>query len=153
LDELSFSLTFNVAYLCANVESDYNITAAQLTTWNTWLASNCDSQLYAGMTAASIRPVCIGVNGTNATTTTTTKTSSSVSMGPTATGEVAGCLQYYTVQSGDSCSSIDTAFSISFAQLYQWNPSSTSLFSLFLFLLLCHHTLGCFPCLGNEYLS
>jgi LysM repeat protein len=60
----------------------------------------------------------------------TTKTSTSVSMGPIATGEVAGCLKYYTVKSGDSCSGIETTYSISFTQLYQWNPSSASAFLL-----------------------
>lgn len=47
-------------------------------------------------------------------------------MGPTASGEVAGCLEYYTVQSGDSCSSIETTYDILFSQFYAWNPSSTS---------------------------
>ena len=130
-------LTTHVAYLCEDIEPDYSITSTELTTWNTWLASDCDSNLYAGMAADDIRPVCIGVNATapDGTATappsttpsqTATTTSSSVSMGPTAIGEVAGCLQYYTVQSGDTCANIETIYSISFVQLYQWNPSRTS---------------------------
>ncbi|OCK74384.1 carbohydrate-binding module family 50 protein [Lepidopterella palustris CBS 459.81] len=116
---------YNSTYGCADIESDYSITSTELTTWNTWLASDCDSNLYAGMTSEDIRPICIGVNGTSTPTSSQTPsvTSSSSSMGPTATGEVPGCLQYYTVQSGDGCSSIETKFSITFAQLYQWNPS------------------------------
>lgn len=46
-------------------------------------------------------------------------------MGPTQTGIVVSCKQYYTVQSGDSCAAIDAESAITFAQLYQWNPAGT----------------------------
>jgi LysM repeat protein len=42
---------------------------------------------------------------------------------PTQSGTAANCNKYYTVQSGDSCSGIETQYSITFAQLYQWNPA------------------------------
>jgi hypothetical protein len=47
-------------------------------------------------------------------------------MGPTQTGVVAECQQFYTVHSGDSCYGIETAFGITFAQFYQWNLSGMS---------------------------
>ena len=123
-----------LAYLCADLEDDYSITSTQLSTWNTWLASNCNTNLYAGMAADDVRPVCIGVNASapvgtatmppSKTSSTATKASSSASRGPTARGEVTGCLQYHTVQSGDTCTNVETIYSISFTELYQWNPSS-----------------------------
>ena len=48
-----------------------------------------------------------------------------VSVGPTASGEVAGCKQFHTVKTGDSCTNIETTYGMSFTQFYAWNPSST----------------------------
>lgn len=61
-----------------------------------------------------------------ASTTTTAVTSTVSSAGPSAptqTGITSSCTKYYTVQSGDSCYAIETQYSITFAQLYQWNPA------------------------------
>lgn len=124
-------------YGCANIETDYSITAAQLTAWNTWLSSNCDTSLYANLTDGNDRPVCVGVNASATatgqasappSTTLPPKTGSATtaSMGPTQTGVVAGCQKFYTVQSGDSCYNIEQTYAISFAQFYQWNPSGMS---------------------------
>ena len=122
--------------MCEDIEGDYSITTSQMTTWNTWLASDCDTNLYANLLSNETRPVCVGVNASEpigSVTSGPTKTSSqavtltgttTASMGPTASGEVAGCKQYYTVQSGDSCANIETTFEISLAQFYAWNPSS-----------------------------
>ena len=118
--------------MCEDIEGDYSITASQLTTWNIWLASDCDTNLYADLLSNETRPVCVGVNASEpigsvisdpAQTATLTGTNIT-SMGPTASGEVVGCKQYYTVQSGDSCTNIETTYGISFAQFYAWNPSS-----------------------------
>lgn len=46
-------------------------------------------------------------------------------MGPTQTGIVTRCLQFYTVQSGDSCAAIDSSYNIVFEQFYAWNPAGT----------------------------
>lgn len=62
--------------------------------------------------------------GTVSSTQTGTKTANS--MGPTQTGVVAGCQQFYTVQSGDSCYNIETTYGITFTQFFQWNPSGMS---------------------------
>ncbi|KAK3169509.1 hypothetical protein OEA41_008893 [Lepraria neglecta] len=122
--------------MCEDIEGDYSVTASQLMTWNTWLASNCDTNLYANLLSNETRPVCVGVNASEpigSVTSGPTKTPSQTAtltgtktalMGPTASGKAAGCKLYYTVQSGDSCTNIETTYGISFAQFYAWNPSS-----------------------------
>jgi len=57
----------------------------------------------------------------------TSVTSSTVTPpAPTQSGIVAGCTEYYVVQSGDSCAAIETEFSITFAQFLAWNPAGKS---------------------------
>ncbi|KAI9651823.1 MAG: hypothetical protein M1829_002136, partial [Trizodia sp. TS-e1964] len=43
--------------------------------------------------------------------------------GPTQPGIISTCNKYYLTVSGDSCSAIETKYSISFAQFYAWNPA------------------------------
>ena len=123
--------------MCEDIESDYSVTASQLTTWNTWLGSDCDTNLYANLLVNETRPVCVGVNASEPigsatpgpskqpSQTVSASGSNTVSIGSTASGEVAGCKQFYTVKSGDSCTNIETTYGISFTQFYAWNPSST----------------------------
>lgn len=54
---------------------------------------------------------------------TSTSTSSVTPPAPTQTGIIASCDKYYVVVSGDSCSSIEVAYDISFATFYAWNPA------------------------------
>ncbi|KAF2719531.1 carbohydrate-binding module family 50 protein [Polychaeton citri CBS 116435] len=119
-------------YDCGDIAQSYSISLTDLTTWNTWMGSDCDSALYKGLGYHDTRAICIGVNASAPTATATkppsstppqTGTKTSTSMGPTQTGIVKGCLKYYTVQSGDSCTSIEAQYAITFAQFYQWNPS------------------------------
>lgn len=138
--QLIFSPLTAIAYSCEDIETDYSVTATQLTTWNTWLASDCDVNLYANLDVSDARPVCVGVNGTTivggtttssasvgaTTTTTPTTTITNTPTGPTPSGEISGCQAWYAVQSGDSCSSIETAYNITFFQLFGWNPISMS---------------------------
>ncbi|KAF4160012.1 hypothetical protein CNMCM6936_004141 [Aspergillus lentulus] len=121
----------NGDYGCDEIAEDFDLTLTQLTMWNPWLSGDCNTALYANLTDGNdSRAVCIGVGNTTttattrtATPTTTTPTATTMSMGPTQTGIVAGCQQFHTVQSGDSCSSVESEFGISFPQLYEWNPS------------------------------
>jgi hypothetical protein len=114
-----------------------NVTVEQLQTWNPWLAGDCDTALYADLNATDWRAVCVGVGPPKTTWTFTTFTlepSSTVTSAaatatpaaPTPTGVVAGCQKYYTVASGDDCSTLESEFGVTLAQLYDWNPSSTS---------------------------
>lgn len=89
--------------------------------WNPWLAGDCDTELYANLNQSDTRAVCIGIN-TSATATTSTTVAA-----PTPTDTVAGCQEFYTIVSGDDCSTIETKFSITLAEFYAWNPSSKSI--------------------------
>lgn len=74
-----------------------------------------------------MRAVCIGVNSTVSSTTTNPSTASATattSAVPTQTGYIDGCQEFYTVESGDDCSTMEAEFGVTLAQLYAWNPSS-----------------------------
>lgn len=137
---------------CASLADDNSLTLAKLVSINPWLqGGDCDTALFANLQDMYWRGVCIGMNATAPTgsatsppaTASPTKTESSASVGmcsptnhaggevladeitgPTQSGVASDCQQFYTVQSGDSCSSIEGMFAISFADLYKWNPSS-----------------------------
>jgi hypothetical protein len=49
-------------------------------------------------------------------------TTSSMDLIPTAV--VAGCREFYTLQSGEGCKDIESRLSITLAQLFAWNPIS-----------------------------
>jgi len=144
------SADFQSGYDCEELASDFSITLSQLTTWNTWLGSNCDTALYAGLDADHTRAICIGVNASAPTgpasaipspissqtdiipatsigppTGTSIVPTGSVTSpaSPTQSGIASNCDEHYTVASGDSCSKVETQFRITFAELYQWNPA------------------------------
>ena len=52
-----------------------------------------------------------------------TATSTGGFPGPTQTGIVAGCTEWYLAQAGDECSLIAGNYSISLAEFYAWNPA------------------------------
>ena len=97
--------------------------------WNPWLAGDCDTALYANLNRSDSFAVCIGVSSAISTTTAAAAATASVttmtSTGPTQMGVVAGCQDFFTVESGDDCSTIETEFGVTLAELYAWNPSST----------------------------
>ncbi|KAL6230075.1 hypothetical protein BDW75DRAFT_245169 [Aspergillus navahoensis] len=123
--------SFAGGMLCSYIESFYNVTVEQLQKWNPWLAGDCDTALYANLDAREMRAVCVGVGPPKTWTFTTITlepsavTSSAIATpaAPTQTDIVAGCQKYYTVASGDDCSTIESMFGITLAQLYDWNPS------------------------------
>jgi len=62
-------------------------------------------------------------------TSDTTGRSTPTSSGPTSPTQsdiTSNCKQYYTVASGNSCTKIETQFSVTFDQLYQWNSTIDS---------------------------
>lgn len=63
------------------------------------------------------------VQGPASTSTSVTPTTSRGPTGPTQSGIAPNCNQWYTVVSGDSCAKVESTYSITFAQLYQWNPA------------------------------
>ncbi|SLM34557.1 hypothetical protein LPUS_03391 [Lasallia pustulata] len=117
----------NNSYPCASIADDYSITVDEIITWNSWVGSNCDTGLYAGLSSEDQNAVCVGVNSTVPTATAssgpTATTSAGATIGPTQTGIVLSCIEYYTVQSGDSCASIEAKYATTFNQFYTWNPA------------------------------
>ncbi|KAL4911937.1 hypothetical protein BDW62DRAFT_206942 [Aspergillus aurantiobrunneus] len=112
--------------LCPWIESFYNITQEQLQTWNPWLAGDCDTALYANLGRSDMRAVCVGVGPASLATTsaiTTSTLSTATPAAPTQTGIVAGCQRYHTIASGEDCSTLESKFDVTLAQLYEWNPS------------------------------
>ncbi|KAL5330732.1 hypothetical protein ACEPPN_000252 [Leptodophora sp. 'Broadleaf-Isolate-01'] len=99
---------------CAAIESEFSITFAQFYAWNPAVGSNCEN-LWLGEAYCVAAPT--------STTTSSSTSSTATPPAPTQSGIVAGCTEYYVVQSGDSCASIESEFSITFAQLYAWNPA------------------------------
>lgn len=45
---------------------------------------------------------------------------------PTPSGSSSSCYEWYQVQAGNSCSSIETQYGITFDELVMWNPSLNS---------------------------
>lgn len=97
---------------CSSVAAANSATVAEILAWNPYLNSGC-SNLYAG------DYLCVSGNALT-TTITTTATSTTASASPTATK---ACTGTYTVQSGDTCGSIETTYSLTSAQFYALNPS------------------------------
>ncbi|PQE21991.1 hypothetical protein CJF30_00009975 [Rutstroemia sp. NJR-2017a BBW] len=89
---------------CAAIQAANSITFAQLLAWNPSIGSNCEF-LAIGNT------YCVSKSA-GTTTTTSSK--------PTQTSS---CTKSYTVVAGDSCAAIQAQYSITFAQLFAWNPS------------------------------
>lgn len=92
---------------CSAIESKFSITIAQITTWNPEINSQCTNiQLgLAYCVASSLTPPTSGPPSNVAPGTITS-----------------GCTSYYTVVSGDSCSAIESKFSITLTQFTTWNP-------------------------------
>ena len=120
-------------YLCSDLQTDYSVTSEQLITWNPWLGSDCDTNLYAGLVGNEKRSICIGVNATGphgtaskppTSTPPQTGTATSASMGPTQTGIAANCRSFHTVTSDDTCYDIEMTYDITFEEFLSWNPSS-----------------------------
>lgn len=119
---------------CTDLVEGIDVTIDQLKIWNSWIGSDCDNGLYADLNETDSRAVCIGVNNIKPTvtfsgesrTTATQTTTGSSSMGPTQTGIISGCSAYHTVESGDSCGSIEAQNGITFDQFLAWNPAGKS---------------------------
>lgn len=74
------------------------------------------------------RVVCVMGDGTAPTPTVTTsssrpgQTTSSPAL-PTRSGAISTCTRFYDIKQGDSCTSIESQFDITFGQLYNYNPA------------------------------
>lgn len=93
---------------CPSIESDYDITFAEFYAWNPSVGSTC-TNLWLGWAYC--------VEGPYSSTTAT------ATIAPTQTGIASNCKEHYNVVAGDSCAKIETAYGITFEQLYKWNPA------------------------------
>ncbi|KAI0364300.1 hypothetical protein BV20DRAFT_1029986 [Pilatotrama ljubarskyi] len=116
---------------CLGIETVYSLRDEEFRTWNPEIDENC-TNIQVGLSYCIFGPyvpytptvtvppsITIGPSSTSTTTTT------SASPLPTniANGTITdGCTEYYTIQSGDSCSVIETTFSISLSDFRTWNP-------------------------------
>ncbi|KAF7288367.1 hypothetical protein HMN09_01399600 [Mycena chlorophos] len=95
---------------CSAIESKFSITSADLLAWNPFLGSSCAIQIGQNL--------C--VSGTAATTPPTGPPSN------LASGSLSNCTSYYTVASGDTCTSIDEKYDTALADLLRWNTALTA---------------------------
>jgi LysM repeat protein len=94
---------------CGSIETKFNITLDDIIAWNSFLTSSCALQVGQNLCVA----------GTPAT----------APSGPPANlaaGSLSNCTTYYTIASGDSCTSVDAKYDIALADLLRWNTALTS---------------------------
>ncbi|PMD34386.1 carbohydrate-binding module family 50 [Hyaloscypha variabilis F] len=99
-----------------------------LTGWNWGNASTSTNSSAASSTSpnsqtTSTVAATTASSSLSQTTISTTSTSSVIPPGPTQSGITSACDEYYVTVSGDSCASIEAAYSITFAEFYAWNPA------------------------------
>ncbi|KAF9559712.1 hypothetical protein CPC08DRAFT_637416, partial [Agrocybe pediades] len=98
---------------CATIDTKFNITTAQFITMNPEVNSGCTN-------IALGSAYCVASNSTSS------PGNGSIPPNVAAGTITAGCTQYYTVISGDSCSAIDSQFGITLAQFITMNPEVNS---------------------------
>ncbi|KAJ7021251.1 hypothetical protein C8F04DRAFT_271090 [Mycena alexandri] len=95
---------------CGTIETKFGIALTDIIAWNPYLTSSCAIQIGENL--------C--VSGPPATTTPAGPPSN------TAAGTLENCTEYYTIASGDNCTSVDEKFDIALADLLRWNTALTS---------------------------
>ncbi|KAJ5097343.1 hypothetical protein N7456_008064 [Penicillium angulare] len=123
---------------CADLESYYGITVAQLVSWNPSLSatkcalkegwSYCVEAPPAAQTTTTV-PVSTLITPSASPITQTTSAASTTGKGPypTQTGLTSNCDAFYMVKKGDSCPSIVTNFgNFTQDQFSDWNPAVRS---------------------------
>ncbi|KAL5610165.1 hypothetical protein FOVSG1_004846 [Fusarium oxysporum f. sp. vasinfectum] len=99
---------------CASIQDYYKITMEQIAKWNPAVGSKCTA-LWAGYN------VCVGVIGQKPSP---TKPSNRVKTPPPVqNGVTKSCKKFHLVQKTTTCTSIQSYYKITMAQLYKWNPA------------------------------
>ncbi|KAJ7264086.1 hypothetical protein B0H12DRAFT_1217298 [Mycena haematopus] len=94
---------------CGAIETKFNITLNDIIAWNPFLTSSCAIQIGENLCVAG--------------------TPSTGSSGPPpniAAGTLTNCTTYYTIASGDTCTSVDGKYDIALADLLRWNTALTA---------------------------
>ncbi|KAJ7636710.1 hypothetical protein FB45DRAFT_742072, partial [Roridomyces roridus] len=97
---------------CGAIETKFSITLNDIIAWNPFLTSSCAIQVGQNLCVAG--PPSTGAPPTS---------------GPPAniaSGTLKNCTTYYTIASGDTCTAVDTKFSIALRDLLEWNTALTS---------------------------
>ncbi|KAJ5864836.1 uncharacterized protein N7529_006752 [Penicillium soppii] len=106
---------------CESIEGANDITAAQFSTWNPYVADGTDCQNLWLDTY-----VCVDApdqsSATTASVTTTTHTASSTTPSPLIPSTDADCAKFHYVVADEDCESIESEYSITAAQFNTWNP-------------------------------
>lgn len=113
---------------CASVETTAAITHAQFMAWNPAVNEACTTNFwgtYAYCVGVRATPPSTAstVSTTSSTSTTTTSTSVTSPPGPTFTGTPSNCTEWHTVQTGDTCVTIEATYGITRAEFLAWNPA------------------------------
>ncbi|KAK6526559.1 hypothetical protein TWF694_005141 [Orbilia ellipsospora] len=121
---------------CANLVTRFasiGLTQALLLSWNPALKSDCSGLTLGYYICVQIAAVTTTTTTTTTkTTTTTTKTTTTSTIAtptPIQTGQVANCVGWRFVQTGDTCPNLVTRFAsigLTQALLIQWNPALKS---------------------------
>ncbi|EIN13197.1 hypothetical protein PUNSTDRAFT_128887 [Punctularia strigosozonata HHB-11173 SS5] len=98
---------------CAVIDDRFGITFAQFQAWNPEVDDQCGN-IVPGL------QYCVSGPSTISSSTATIISAAATGSGTITPAQ--GCTQYYTVQSGDFCASIEVEFGISSAQFLAWNP-------------------------------
>ncbi|TGO53518.1 hypothetical protein BOTNAR_0293g00080 [Botryotinia narcissicola] len=97
---------------CDDTLKFYAIDLSKFYALNPWLNSDC-SGFYSGLNSTSFRSFCVG----------TSSSAASAPPAPTQSGIVSTCGEFYTVQPGDTCPSIELRYGVLFEQFFAWNPA------------------------------
>ncbi|TGO13948.1 hypothetical protein BTUL_0060g00030 [Botrytis tulipae] len=97
---------------CDDTFKFYAIDLPKFYSLNPWVNSDC-SGLYSGLNSTSFRSFCVG----------TSSSAASAPPAPTQSGIVPTCSEFYTVQPGDTCPSIELRYGILFEQFLAWNTA------------------------------
>ncbi|KAM5541623.1 hypothetical protein V8D89_004813 [Ganoderma adspersum] len=116
---------------CLGIEAIFTLTDDEFRTWNPEIDANC-ANIQVGLAYCVFGPyvpytASITLPPTSSAPTTTTSSTTSAPPAPTnvANGTITtGCTAYYTVQSGDTCTTIDTTFLIRADRFPRMEPRS-----------------------------
>lgn len=106
---------------CQIIATKYNISLAIFYSWNPAIGSSCaylETSVYVCVAVLSASSITATSTAAASTTTAVVSTPS-----PVQTGMVLDCGLFYEVESGNDCSDIAAAYSISLSTFYDWNPA------------------------------
>ncbi|KAL8772227.1 MAG: hypothetical protein Q9203_001365 [Teloschistes exilis] len=107
-------------WTCADILDIYDLTIAQFFSYNSAVKADC-SGLWLGYQYCIRAPGYSDPAGT--TTTSAPGNPPPTPTGPVQPGQPSDCNKWYTIQSGDSCASVEQMYFITHAQFRAWNPS------------------------------